>query len=153
MIPVYQRNYDWKIEQCAQLYEDLIRTYREDRNTHFFGSIVSVQNEMGRHEEYLIIDGQQRLTTVSLLFLAMYHLIDEAKVKVDNYIYHQFDEETAQEFIWERGDHLKASKIFIEHKGLGIASEGQWKDAVAFLIRGIQQIDELLIPIVEQYYN
>ena len=73
--------------------------------------------------------------------------------KIYDYIYHQFDEETAQEFIWERGDHLKASKIFIEHKGLGIASEGQWKDAVAFLIRGIQQIDELLIPIVEQYYN
>lgn len=95
VIPVYQRNYDWKIEQCAQLYDDLIRTYRQDRKTHFFGSIVSVQNELGRQEEYLIIDGQQRLTTVSLLFLAMYHLIDEEKVKVENhrirdYIYEDY---------------------------------------------------------------
>lgn len=95
VIPVYQRNYDWKIEQCAQLYNDLIRTYKDDRKTHFFGSIVSVQNEMGRQEEYLIIDGQQRLTTVSLLFLAMYHLVDEEKVKVNNhrirdYIYEDY---------------------------------------------------------------
>ena len=35
VIPVYQRNYDWKIEQCAQLYNDLIRTYKDDRKTHF----------------------------------------------------------------------------------------------------------------------
>ena len=50
---------------------------------------------MGRQEEYLIIDGQQRLTTVSLLFLAMYHLVDEEKVKVNNhrirdYIYEDY---------------------------------------------------------------
>lgn len=42
VIPVYQRNYDWKIENCNQLYNDLIKLIHNDRNSHFFGSIVSV---------------------------------------------------------------------------------------------------------------
>ncbi len=80
VIPVYQRNYDWKIENCNQLYEDLKKIIREHRENHFFGSIVSVFNPNGNNEEFLIIDGQQRLTTVSLLFLAMYNLMDQGIV-------------------------------------------------------------------------
>ena len=76
VIPVYQRNYDWKTENCKQLYDDLIKIIMEHRKSHFFGSLVSVYNPDGHNEEFLIIDGQQRLTTVSLLFLAMYNLID-----------------------------------------------------------------------------
>lgn len=75
IIPVYQRNYDWKIEHCKQLYDDLVKVIRQNRKSHFFGSIVSVQSETGTMEEFLIIDGQQRLTTVSLLLLAIYHLV------------------------------------------------------------------------------
>ena len=76
VIPVYQRNYDWKMENCKQLFDDLVKIIRNGRKSHFFGSIVSVYNPDGRNSEYLIIDGQQRLTTVSLLFLAMYNLIE-----------------------------------------------------------------------------
>lgn len=83
VIPVYQRNYDWKMENCKQLFDDLVKIVRNGRKSHFFGSIVSVYNPDGRNSEYLIIDGQQRLTTVSLLFLAMYNLI-EKKVIVPN---------------------------------------------------------------------
>lgn len=75
VIPVYQRNYDWKIENCKQLYDDLVKIIKSKRQSHFFGSLVSVFNPDGRHEEFLVIDGQQRLTTVSLLFLAMYNLL------------------------------------------------------------------------------
>ena len=74
IIPVYQRNYDWRIENCKQLYDDLIAIVRKGRKSHFFGSIVSVHND-GEFNEYLIIDGQQRLTTISLLMLAMYNLM------------------------------------------------------------------------------
>lgn len=77
VIPVYQRNYDWKTENCKQLYDDLVKIIKEDRKIHFFGSLVSVYNPDGHNEEFLIIDGQQRLTTVSLLFLAMYNLMDK----------------------------------------------------------------------------
>ena len=71
IIPVYQRNYDWKIENCKQLYDDLIQVIKNNSKTHFFGSIVSVYEPSGRNTEFLIIDGQQRLTTMSLLFLAL----------------------------------------------------------------------------------
>lgn len=74
VIPVYQRNYDWKTENCKQLYDDLIKVIRRRRKSHFFGSIVSVHND-GEFNEYLVIDGQQRLTTISLLLLAMYNLM------------------------------------------------------------------------------
>lgn len=75
VIPVYQRNYDWKTENCKQLFDDLVKVIRNDRRSHFFGSIVSVYNPDGRNTEFLVIDGQQRLTTVSLLLLAMYTLM------------------------------------------------------------------------------
>ena len=74
IIPVYQRNYDWRIENCKQLYDDLIAIVLKERKSHFFGSIVSVHSD-GEFNEYLIIDGQQRLTTISLLMLAMYNLM------------------------------------------------------------------------------
>ena len=80
VIPVYQRNYDWKIEQCKQLYDDLVKIVKDHRKSHFFGSLVSVYNPNGSNEEYLVIDGQQRLTTVSLLFLAMYNLLNDGYV-------------------------------------------------------------------------
>ena len=80
VIPVYQRNYEWKRENCAQLFDDLIDVARNGRYSHFFGSIVSSYQPNGRYTEYLVIDGQQRLTTISLLLLAMYNLIHQGKV-------------------------------------------------------------------------
>lgn len=80
VIPVYQRNYDWKTENCKQLYDDLVKIIKGHRKSHFFGSLVSVYNPDGHNEEFLVIDGQQRLTTVSLLFLGMYNLIDKGVI-------------------------------------------------------------------------
>ena len=80
IIPVYQRNYDWKIENCKQLFDDLIEVIKNNRRSHFFGSLVSVYVPSGRNTEFLVIDGQQRLTTVSLLFLAMYNLISNGVI-------------------------------------------------------------------------
>lgn len=76
VIPVYQRNYDWKVEHCKQLFDDLIKIVKQKRKSHFFGSLVSVFNPEGTQLEFLIIDGQQRLTTVSLILLAMHRLIE-----------------------------------------------------------------------------
>ena len=80
IIPVYQRKYDWKTDNCRQLYEDLKRIIFEHRESHFFGSIVSSVEGNGSRTEFHIIDGQQRLTTVSLLLLAMRNMIQEGKL-------------------------------------------------------------------------
>ena len=80
IIPVYQRNYDWKKENCAQLFDDLKKVIDQKRESHFFGSIVSVANTQGASSEMLIIDGQQRITTISLLFLALVNLLKEGKI-------------------------------------------------------------------------
>ncbi|MCC8079845.1 MAG: DUF262 domain-containing protein [Oscillospiraceae bacterium] len=95
VIPVYQRNYDWKRENCKQLYDDLVKVVRGKRKSHFFGSIVSVYNPDGANEEFLVIDGQQRLTTVSLLMLAMYNLLQQkaiasAKPTLSERIYEEY---------------------------------------------------------------
>ncbi len=69
IIPLYQRNYDWKEDNCKQLFQDLLSLHHSHRQSHFFGSIVS-SIESGTEDRY-IIDGQQRITTVSLLLIAM----------------------------------------------------------------------------------
>ena len=69
IIPLYQRNYDWKIENCNQLFQDLLKLHKTKRKSHFFGSIVSsIENGS---EDRFIIDGQQRITTVSLILIAL----------------------------------------------------------------------------------
>lgn len=68
VIPVYQRNYDWLIDNCDQLLSDLVKLSRSNRCSHFFGSIVTSSADSSYNR--LVIDGQQRLTTISLLLLA-----------------------------------------------------------------------------------
>lgn len=69
LIPLYQRKYAWQRKHCERLFADLIKVSKENRRSHFFGSIVSIRaNEVD--DDLLIIDGQQRITTISLLILA-----------------------------------------------------------------------------------
>ncbi|GAA7691790.1 DUF262 and DUF1524 domain-containing protein [Helicobacter pylori] len=81
VIPIYQRLYSWEKEQCKQLWDDIIKTGGNDQiEGHFIGSIVFVHDGIytTSHNEILIIDGQQRLTTITLLFIALRdHLNDE----------------------------------------------------------------------------
>lgn len=104
VIPVYQRKYDWKNDNCRQLYEDLKKIVRDNRQSHFFGSIVSSVEPCGSKIEYHIIDGQQRLTTVSLLLLAIRNLILKGSItaREDN-----LDEQIAHRFLispWAKED-------------------------------------------------
>lgn len=104
IIPVYQRKYDWKLENCRQLYSDLKKIVLEGRSSHFFGSIVSSVVPVGSRLEYHIIDGQQRLTTVTLLLLAMRNLIAQQKLISQS---GRLDEQIAQRFLispWAAAD-------------------------------------------------
>jgi uncharacterized protein with ParB-like and HNH nuclease domain len=79
VIPVYQRNYDWNKGNCKQLFNDLIDVIKNKRKSHFFGSIVYLYNDENEDigQEYIIIDGQQRITTLTLLMLALVHVQEE----------------------------------------------------------------------------
>lgn len=79
IIPLYQRNYDWKEENCEQLFNDLLNLHESNRKSHFFGSIVS-SIQPGTEDRY-IIDGQQRITTVSLLLIAIVNVKKEGLIE------------------------------------------------------------------------
>lgn len=96
VIPVYQRKYDWKYDNCRQLYEDLKKIVLDGRSSHFFGSIVSAVVPNGSKIEYHIIDGQQRLTTITLLLLAIRNLIAQGKVITPE---GRLDEQISQRFL------------------------------------------------------
>lgn len=76
IIPIYQRNYDWKQEQCKLLFDDLENLINKNLKTHFFGSIV---DKAESRTDIVIIDGQQRITTISLLLLAICNYIKNEK--------------------------------------------------------------------------
>ena len=81
IIPVYQRKYEWKTENCTQLYKDLCRISSDPNKKHFFGSVVSNVVTINGNYEHHIIDGQQRITTIMLMLLAIYKLLDEGKLQ------------------------------------------------------------------------
>lgn len=74
VIPIYQRNYSWTTAQCQQLWSDLLRAGRDEQvKTHFIGAIVYVEGHgnVVQQEPLVVIDGQQRLTTCTLLIAAL----------------------------------------------------------------------------------
>lgn len=76
LIPVYQRNYDWTITHCKQLLDDiLLAGCDQSIRSHFIGSIVFIHDDVystSGIRELTIIDGQQRITTVTLIYLVLY---------------------------------------------------------------------------------
>ena len=73
LIPVYQRYYSWETEQCSRLWNDIVDMQKKNKVGHFVGSIVNIAEQAMPTgvQKYMIIDGQQRLTTLSLLLIAL----------------------------------------------------------------------------------
>ena len=72
-VPVYQRNYDWTNIQCEKLFQDIMKAGENNRQ-HFTGTVVYIDDVNGGSglNEVLIIDGQQRITTMYILLKALY---------------------------------------------------------------------------------
>ena len=85
IVPVYQRNYDWKKENCKQLFDDLVNVIKERKDTHFFGSIVSYAHS---RDEVVLIDGQQRITTVSLILIAIVNALKKGDLSTEDNTLH-----------------------------------------------------------------
>ncbi|GAA8885862.1 hypothetical protein HpSIM16_07580 [Helicobacter pylori] len=89
IIPIYQRVYSWEKEQCKQLWDDIIKIGGNDKmDGHFIGSILYVLDGITHSDNaLLIIDGQQRLTTITLLLIALRnYLSDKCKEIEDHYL-------------------------------------------------------------------
>lgn len=78
VIPVYQRNYDWTEKHCKVLLNDIMEAGK-NKKEHFIGSIVYVTDNKPATsvKELIVVDGQQRLTTITLIYLRLYKLLDE----------------------------------------------------------------------------
>jgi len=75
VVPIYQRTYSWTEKECRQLWDDIIRSGANDAvSVHFVGSVVYIEtglSQVTHQSPLLVIDGQQRLTTVTLLIAAL----------------------------------------------------------------------------------
>lgn len=90
-IPVFQRDYAWTEEQCTKLFEDIVMAYQKDR-PHFCGSFVYAPLGSKKHiDSYIIIDGQQRFTTLYILIKALADSADDDRDKdaLQRYLYNE----------------------------------------------------------------
>lgn len=144
VIPIYQRTYSWKIAQCDKLLRDIIRISKDPSVPgHFIGSIVYFQESIHTVSdvpELLVIDGQQRLTTVSILIAALADYIKENKTeigsitnytKLQNYYLLNADEEGSLRY-----------KLLLTRKD---------KESLKDLIKGVPLGDTHSKRIVENY--
>jgi uncharacterized protein with ParB-like and HNH nuclease domain len=83
VIPIYQRKYSWTDKECRQLWNDVVRAGSSKAiNVHFVGSVVYVESGLSQVTQFsplLVIDGQQRLTTVTLLVAALAEALGESE--------------------------------------------------------------------------
>lgn len=128
-IPIYQRTYSWRQEQCARLLEDVIAIASAPPGpSHFIGSVVYVAdgNFMAAGvNSLLVIDGQQRLTTLSLMLLALRKLamggrdVGAGPKKIGNlYLFNGNEEEDSEEYIklrLTRSDKETYTKLCLDH--------------------------------------
>ena len=123
IIPVYQRNYDWTEEQCKQLFYDILEVGNKPGTTHFIGSIVFIHDGVYTSSEVrqlVVIDGQQRLTTFSLLYLALYkfaienNLEERAQELNDTYLVNKYVKDESSKLKLKQSDtNAKALKFLM----------------------------------------
>lgn len=89
VIPIYQRTYSWTAKECQELWDDILRTgSNNDITAHFLGSIVYIEKglyQVSSQSPLLVIDGQQRLTTVTLLIIALANALGDTEEPVEGF--------------------------------------------------------------------
>jgi uncharacterized protein with ParB-like and HNH nuclease domain len=122
LIPLFQRPYTWKEANWRTLWTDVMVQYDlDDKSTHFMGAIVSVpaRSVPVGVSKYLIIDGQQRLTTVSLLLCALRDLLDPnsaARIQ-EVYLTNRFrDPEDTLKFVPTQADRDIYRKVVLDRQ-------------------------------------
>ncbi|WP_288732945.1 DUF262 and DUF1524 domain-containing protein [uncultured Parabacteroides sp.] len=87
IVPIYQRTYSWLLPQCNKLFNDILKiSSSESMQGHFIGSVVYFQESIytvSDVPQLLVIDGQQRLTTVTLIIIALAEFIKDNNIEID----------------------------------------------------------------------
>ena len=95
LIPLYQRKYAWQKKHCQRLFSDLQKIHDKNIPSHFFGSIVSVKASETEND-LLIIDGQQRITTISILILAAINAVKNGQMVCES---EEFLKDTMEKYL------------------------------------------------------
>ncbi|MGK0390623.1 MAG: hypothetical protein ACI94Y_003381, partial [Maribacter sp.] len=149
--PVYQRNYDWRDGECKQLLQDIIDVGSKDEfDTHFVGSIVYIHEGVYTTSEVkplVIIDGQQRLTTISLLYLALFNYAKvngkqgKAEELNETFIINKFvTEDNSKLKLKQTDNNAKAFKYILE--GHQIEDYGEYTKVIENYSFFIKRINE-----------
>ncbi len=162
VVPVFQRTYSWDRENCAQLWEDIVAAGRSNSLPHFTGSVLWMQQgtmSASGVTPLMIIDGQQRITTITLLFIALARFA-KSHPQPEGKLSFSFDE------IWDRGylvdkyktgeDHyklllsqddretLKSLEDNLENEDIKVVEDSaRLLDNLAFFEGRIQDIDDV----------
>ena len=147
-IPVYQRNYEWSKEQCEKLLEDIVIAYKKDK-THFCGSVVyALLEEKHNIFYYVIIDGQQRLTTIYILLKA---LLDLAETESEKEVFTEalFNKDKFDTYDVDTASKLKLKPIKSDNFQLFLLMENKYDEIDKS--SGIWRNYELFTALVKEY--
>lgn len=142
IIPIYQRTYSWQLAQCNQLFNDIVRISTDDNlQGHFLGSVVYFQESIHTVSDVpklMVIDGQQRLTTVSLIIIALANFIKENDVEIDT----NFTKLQNYYLLNAEEDNELRYKLLLTRKD---------KETYINLLKGVAPIGEYSHRIIENY--
>ncbi len=159
IIPIYQRTYSWGKEQCLQLWDDILRAgSSETIPSHFIGSIVYIEQEpyqVSSQSKLFVIDGQQRLTTVSLIIEAMARYLEDnepipgfsARKLRSYYLLNQLEDHDLRYKLLLTKTDKRALQTIMEQEPLSVEYESRVKDNFSFFEEWIKKLGEDLIPL------
>ena len=123
-IPVFQRDYAWTSEQCEKLFEDVVLAYKKDRS-HFCGSFVYAPLESKNHiDYYIIIDGQQRFTTLYILLKALADSTSD-KSDQDDLLKYLYNEDRFNRYGIDEKSKLKLKPVKTDNDQLQLLMAGK----------------------------
>ncbi len=124
-IPVYQRNYEWSKDQCIKLFQDIVLAAKRGKE-HFCGSVVySMVKYENNINHYIIIDGQQRMTTVYLMLKALTDMAetDNEREKIENIL---INNDTFESYKIDTASKLKLKPIKSDNNQLLLLMDGKF---------------------------
>ncbi len=151
-IPNFQRPYAWTVDETETLFDDLVAAMREEKKTHYFlGSIVLIKKD--QESRALVVDGQQRLSTLTMLLATMRSLVAEAAGDITRFLYKEGlatlgetnryrlrarkeDEEFFRDFIQDPGGIEKLLNYSLELKD----SRLRFKENIELLFKLVQAL-------------